>query len=335
MNILLFLDPFSTDLSMANHRSIIYRSLFLELNCLDIDVKIYTSKVYAKNFFDLPGDSLILTNLEVWENVDKYFAYAQNNLVPNHFANKIKLDFEKINFKPDLIITNSPSSILRKIWGDIKIFHYELGFFNRYPFPIYHQLDPLGFYHKSMLSQFPCHNFEIENLHINSLHRLKEDFINKFQISEVDIGSIDAVYVPLPSFKTWSVATEIFSSNRIDYLNYVVKKFPKKLIIVNEKPQYPLNDFELDVISKINNVKLIGNSDSNGEGSHLAMLCRSVYTFSPSLSLQCIFWGNHLDCPDCSSMKIWSLTSNNFNKLASYVYHFNFSDFSDCRKIIF
>ena len=85
----------------------------------------------------------------------------------------------------------------------------------------------------------------------------------------------------------------------------------------------------------IKNVKLVENSDFNGVGSHLAMLCRSTFTFSPSLSLQCIFWGNQLLCPEGSSMKTWELTDNKFGKLAGYVSRFNFSEFSDSRKIIF
>jgi hypothetical protein len=238
-------------------------------------------------------------------------------------------EYDSINYEPDVIVTNTPSSVIRKRWPKCNILHYELGFFNRPPLPIFHQFDPLGYYSKSLLSKFPALDIPASSIAVDYMENLKIEIMSIMSLSTADLGSINAIYFPMPSDSTWVFNQETRYKDRMQFLSELSANFPAEKIFTNEKPQSPLTISERMEIKKLPNVTIFENSDMNGIGSMLCALCSKTYTISPSISLQTIFWGNNLFVHADSSQHLWSLADNKFDLLASYVEKFTVRNFSE------
>ena len=333
MNFLLCLDPFTLTEDLRLHRVPVFQKIALALNQSGHKVTVYGEKKligdFSHSFFQtkfLPA-SPQFDLLKIQADLNNALLYV--NQAPNEIETIVRNDFLTADEEPDVIISTSSTSIFRKIWPNKLFLHYELGVFNRHPFPIFHQFDPGGFHHKSILSKYPSFNLPINHQAIFQLDKRKNDWLEKLGISIEKVGHWDVVYVPLPSYKNWTVKSEISYKNRLDYLIYFSKANPNINIVCNEKPQHPLTHEERLEIKRLENVELIGNKDQNGIGSLLSIYCKTTYTFSPSLALQTLFWGNRLITHTDSSMFAWSKHPNGREQFAGYFATFNLFDFSE------
>ncbi len=330
MKFLLHLDPLEVNQEMELHRSIVYQNIFDSLVSLGFEVKIYGRQVIKKTITSCSSDNFILSTLPVYDyGYGVYNAEAQSNFVRNDVLTSALNEYNSINFEPDVIITNTPSAVIRKRWPKCSILHYELSLFNRPPLPIFHQFDPFGYYSKSLLSKFPAFKFSPNSNAVDYLESLKFELFNIMSLGSSDLGSINAIYFPMPSDSTWAIKQEVGYKNRIQFLSELSSKFASEKIITNEKPQSPLSNLERIEIDKLPNVQIVENADMNGVGSMLCAFCKATYTVSPSISLQTIFWGNKLLVHADSSQYLWSLADNKFALLASYVDKFAVRKFSD------
>ena len=326
MKILLHIDPYNCESDMVLNRCKVYSQLYKEFSGNDFEVFLYASSKIDFSKFDIPSNHIISAD---WMNFDvcSYDGLAYSNNLPKLMVENAIEKYREINFTPDLIITNTSSSLIRKVWMSSLILHYELGFFNREPFPVFHQFDPLGYYGNSILSKYPVIGGEASRLEIDYLSMMKNKILSSIQLKNTDVGCVDAVYVPLPS-TSWAVNVEINYPSRVDYLVDYAKRHPNKLILTNEKPQSRLLDFEKDALLDVKNIELIENQNHLGDGSQLAMYCKHTHTFSPSLGLQTLFWGNRLTAPVQSSLSGWANLPNSSTKFSAYINRFHLSELS-------
>lgn len=333
MKYFLYLDPLVLSDGFIAHRIPVFQKLAITLLGMGHQVYIYTD-INFKNHFDFNGDRVKFFPVSKEINIlginfDLNNALLYTNQSSNEVEELILNDIREIDINPEVIITISASTILRKIWPKTLILHYELGVFNRPPFPVYHQFDPGGYYHKSILSKFPSMHLEIDENAIYKMNKLRDLWLQQLNYKKSNVGWLDVIYVPLPSFKNWTVKSEISYKDRFDYLKSFLSVYRNVNIICNEKPQDPLSELERRKISSLNRVALIENKDIYGSGHNLVIQAAKTYCFSPSLSLQTLFWGNvlitHLD----SSMYAWSRHPYAREQLASYFNIFNILEFSD------
>jgi len=333
MNFLLCLDPFTLSEDLRLHRIPVFQKIAAALNQSGHKVTIYGEKILTDDFSPTVFQTKFLPAspqfdlLKIQADLNSALLYLNQGSI--EVEDLIRNDIMAADEEPDVIISTSSTSILRKIWPTKLFLHYELGVFNRHPFPTYHQFDPGGFHHKSILSKYPSFNLPIKHQAVLHLNKLKEDWLEKLGISIEQVGQWDVTYVPLPSYKNWTVKSEISYKNRLDYLIYFSKANPNINIVSNEKPQHPLTIEERQEINRLENVQLIENKDQNGIGSLLTIYCKTTYTFSPSLALQTLFWGNSLITHPDSSMFAWSNNPNAREQLAGYFATFNLLDFSE------
>ena len=147
-------------------------------------------------------------------------------------------------------------------------------------------------------------------------------------ISANATGKVPAVYIPLPS-DTWASRVEHDYLDRVSYLGAMALMLSDKQILTNEKPQYPLSESEQLDLRRFTNIKFVKNEDLMGIGSALAAGCEATLTYSPSLSLQSIFWGNKYISPNGCSMASWSGIDDPYDVLASYVSNFQVFDLTE------
>jgi hypothetical protein len=333
MNFLLYLDPYTLSEDLRLHRVPVFQKIAAALSLAGHVVTVYGEKKLADDFSPPLFQAKFLPASSEFD-IFKIHADLNNALLYVNQASKeveeiVRNDIMTVGEEPDVIISTSPTSILRKIWPSKLFLHYEVGVFNRHPFPTYHQFDPGGFHHKSILSKYPSFNLPINHQAILNLNKLKEDWLDKLGISIEQVGHWDVIYVPLPSYKNWTVKSEISYKNRLDYLISFATANKNKNIVCNEKPQHPLTQEERLEINRLKNVQLIENKDQNGIGSLLTIYCKTTFTFSPSLALQTLFWGNSLITHPDSSMFTWSKHSNAREQFAGYFATFNLMDFSE------
>lgn len=336
MKILFHIDPFDDSLVMVRDRLQKFLSFAQILNANGADCSLIIDQKH-KNF--IPSNCLIkiieFQTIEVqWEWIGQYHLYALVDGIPSSVIEAAKKSYKNIDKNYDLIITNTPSLILRKIFGDVKILHYELGFINRPPFPIFHQLDPLGYSFRSLLSKYPLiynPKKEIQDANLSDLRGAMLEKINWDNSKKI----IDGIYYPLLSDGGWTAKIETNGLTRLQGLLTVSQKFSQRKIYVNEKPQSPLSTFEINEIKKLSNVILIENKDIFGFGSVLTKSINTTITSSPSMSLQSIFWGNTFIPTPMSTMYAWdNRLESKENVLASYINNYNFIDSKSLIKVI-
>ena len=330
---MLHLDPCDSRPSMALHRINVYCEIHKALSSAGFSICFFVNEKYANLICELvPEAFVVTTGHEASTNINEYYSLAmQNSLRPENFEGLLA-EYKKLNNNFDVIVTNTPSCLLRKVFEDTLILHYELGIFNRPPFTKYHQFDPFGYSWKSLLSKFPIVSprvFEVlkkRRFSSSAPGVSRSLLLGQSGLMADNIGSINAIYFPIPSGSTWSSTAEVAYVNRMKYLEAVARRYIEHKIITNEKPQYPLSEKEWLEIAKLKNVQVVSNTDQMGKGSVLSMLCAKTYTFSPSLALQTLYWGNTLLAPDGSSMVTWANMCPDRETLELYLDTFHISD---------
>ena len=330
MNVLLHLDPLCRSQDMTRNRLDVYAKITHALTKQGARVQIYldTSNLeLARKSFNTSNDqNLLIHDTWSWNDQYSYESLAYANNLPEELIEFSRRTYDKINSQQDLIITNTPSSLLRKKWQHELICHYELGIFNRNPFKKFYQFDPIGYYHNSVLAKYPTFGAPATSKQINDIETQRGKFLELINLKIKDIGSINATYIPIPS-DNWTVKTEINSNSKIDYILDYAKNHSNELILTNEKPGFSISDFEKEQLIEQGNIQFVPNEDNQGIGSKLSIICKKTHTFSPSLGLQTIFWGNELSAPIQSSMIGWACLDKPIEKLASYLDEFHLDDF--------
>lgn len=333
MNFLLCLDPSSLTEGQRLHRIPVFRKIAASLIKAGHNVSVYGHDKIKSEFLssDLDVQYFIASPKfdDLKQQADLNNALLYVNQAPIEIEALMINDFQKNGVGPDIVISTGPTSIYRKIWPNKLFLHYELGIFNRHPFPTYHQFDPGGYHHKSVLSKYPTFNLPINQKAVVQLNAKADEWLVNLGIGKDKVGHWDVVYFPLPSYENWTVKSEISYKNRLDYLRAFAFANPSRKIVCNEKPQHPLTLHERNEIGEIKNVQLLENKDSNGIGTLLAIYCKTTYTFSPSLALQTLFWGNELITHPDTSMNTWAMCPNAREHLAGYFSTFNIQDFSE------
>lgn len=333
MNILIHLDPFDNDSDMVSNRIEIYSKMVKSFVDIGINTRLYTNRIHFNKAKENIDESLLIHH--EWNSTATYeyksLAYANN--LPEKLINEAGALYSSITFKPDLIITNTPSTLIRRTWENELILHYELGFFNRAPFPLTFQFDPIGYYHSSLLAKYPTIGENGTSRQIECLEIKKRQILDSINMKESEVGSVDAVYIPLHS-DSWSAKTESNYSSKVHNLIFYAKNNKNETILTNEKPRSPLLECEREELAKFKNIHLIENDDHLGIGSKLALICKQTHTFSPSLGLQTLFWGNKLTSPVQSSMIGWASLKQPIRKLSSYIEKFHISDFAQIPDLI-
>lgn len=333
MKFLLCLDPPSLTEGQRLHRVPVFQKITAALLHAGHEVTIYGSDKIKEDFFSSSHRVKYVIASPKFDDL-KQQADLNNALL---YVNQASIEIEALTIndlhtngvEPDIVISTAPTSVYRKIWPNKLFLHYELGIFNRQPFPIYHQFDPGGYHHKSVLSKYPTFNLPISQKAVVKLSAKADEWLVNLGIEKGKVGHWDVIYVPIPSYENWTVKSEISYKNRIDYLRAFALANPSKKIVCNEKPQHPLTLHERNEIGEIENVQLLENKDSNGIGNFLAIYCKTTYTFSPSLALQTLFWGNELMSHPDSSMNTWAMSPNARDHLAGYFSVFNIQNFSE------
>jgi len=326
---LFHLDPLVNNRVMAAHRLGVYHDLANHFSSNGLNCAIYGRTEFLKHL-EQKGPRryrLIECGLEPFNFVrdGDYQASAYTNSLSDELTEKLRAEYLRLSIDPEFIVTNTPSAGLRLAWPEHLILHYELGVFNRPPFPVYHQTDPWGFYHKSALSAFPLLNVDVNERWIKSVTKLREQLLQRLGVSAADVGSKNCIYFPLQSADSWPVRLENPTYDRISSVRKLREAYPDKTIVVNEKPQSPLTTSERAIIAAIDGVEVIDNADDFGDGSKHVLISKATATSSPSLSLQTIFWGNRLCVPHGCSMQTWG-SNPSFENLAAYMALFNFND---------
>jgi hypothetical protein len=315
---------------MIRNRLDVYSKIAHALTKEGAQVQIYldTSNLeLAEKNFNAPNDQTsFIHDAWSWKGEYSYESLAYANNLPEDLIEFSCHTYEKVKSKQDLIITNTPSSLLRKKWKHELICHYELGIFNRNPFKKFHQFDPIGYYHNSILAKYPTVGVSATSKQINDIENQRGNFLELLNLKTIDIGSIDATYIPIPS-DNWTVKTEINFNSKIDYILNYAETHSNELILTNEKPGFSISDLEKETLTKKGNIQFVPNEDNQGVGSKLSIICKKTHTFSPSLGLQTIFWGNELNAPIQSSMIGWACLNEPIEKLASYLDEFHLDDF--------
>jgi hypothetical protein len=330
---MLHLDPCDPRPEMFAHRVGVYTQLFVALSRAGYSVSIFLPRRYASRVQDLLPQALIVaSSYETSININEYYSLAmQNSLNINKFDGLLT-EYKELGVRFDVIITNTPSSLLRTVYEDTLILHYELGIFNRRPFQEYHQFDPFGYSWKSLLCKFPIvfpgisEIFKSRKFGGFSTGDSREQLLQQSGLLGKQIGSIDAIYFPIPSGTTWSSLAEVSCATRTKYLKMVAMRYANYKVLTNEKPQYPLSEEEWSEVRELKNVQIVKNKDQMGDGSLLAMLCAKTYTFSPSMGLQTLFWGNKLLTHEDSSMLAWSSKLVDREMLMMYLDNFHLRD---------
>jgi hypothetical protein len=333
MNILIHLDPLDNDIDMVSNRLDIYSKMAKIFIGIDINTRLYINSIHFNKAKEYIEESLLIQHEWSPTTTHGYKSLAYANNLPEKLINEAQTLYSSIAFKPDLIITNTPSTLIRRIWKSELILHYELGFFNRHPFPQTFQFDPIGYYHSSLLAKYPSIGEDGTSSQIDSLEIKKNKILNSINMKQSEVGSVDAVYIPLHS-DSWATKTESTYINKVQHLIHYANKNKNKTILTNEKPQSPLLECERDELAKFKNIHLIENDDHFGIGSKLALICKQTHTFSPSLSLQTLFWGNKLTSPVQSSMIGWASLEQPIRKLSSYIEKFHISEFTQIPNLI-
>jgi hypothetical protein len=330
--ILLHIDPCDRRWEMLATRSRVFLNLATILTESGLEVQCFGPSGVMLPFANIVGKEKITESNYVYQGTDSYHSLAWSNSLQEQDFASLVCEYRKIEEDFDIVVTNTPSALVRSIWPSSLILHFELGFFNRSPFPVCYQFDPFGFYHKSLLAKYP----EIYSKNKWLQHDFLSDHMSRFRyrvetqsgIKRDKVGNIPSVYIPIPS-DTWASKIEHDFSDRLAYISAMARMLPDRKILTNEKPQYPLTDRERNEIAKIKNIKVISNSDNMGVGSALTASCEATLTYSPSLSLQSIFWGNKFIPPNGCSMSAWGGLENAQDVLSSYIFNFQVFDLNE------
>lgn len=192
MNILLCLDPSTLTEELLLNRVPTFKKIAQELIKKGHLVTVYGSNEVHSEYIK---DSIKVKHISSSNEFDLIKIKADLNsslLYTNQATNEINRlildDVSKINETPDLLIATAPTSVFRKIWPTALFLHYELGIFNREPFPIHHQFDPGGYHGKSILSKYLSLNIPIDHDAVNKINNLSDQWLGKIGLNSNEVG---------------------------------------------------------------------------------------------------------------------------------------------------
>lgn len=293
---------------------------------------------YAPNIRKAGGFNTVYGLPEIihpWAWHGEYHLLSHSNALPAALIKSMDSLYARYTLDAEIWITNTPSSLLRRIYPQALILHYEFGMFSRSPFPEIHQLDPWGYSHKSLLAKYPSLHLPTTPAHLENIDRLKNKVIRQSQLDKELVGKTPAVHIPLQSESNWPTRLES-QLTRKAMIEQFIRLNPDQALIVTEKSGHGLADADRESILSGGQVRMIQDGAGLSSGSFQTAYCQTTYSASPSLTLQTIFWGNRLITPANSSMSLWSAydLSQAQNILASYIGNFSVCEPQDLSRVI-
>jgi hypothetical protein len=269
-----------------------------------------------------------------WDWYGQYHLLAHNQALPQSLLDV--MDGIYAGLPPDkaIWVTNTPSSLLKRHRPQSLVLHYEFGLFSRAPFPEYHQLDPWGYSHKSLLSRYPILGLPTSEAHIKQLKGMVEDVNRRAGIEAHRCGSVSAIHLPLQSQANWPMRLESQLS-RGHMIEQVLRLHSQVPLIVTQKSGHRLSDEERTLLNSYPQAHVLDDQGIS-LGSFQTAYCKATYTTSPSLTLQTIFWKNQVLTSHNSSMANWKFADREqaFQVLASYVGNFTVVNEHDLERVI-
>lgn len=301
--------------------------------CSFIGLEKYKSRALESGSFDsvigLP------TIIYPWDWYGQYHLLAQNHALPDTLTAAIDDAYASIAIDGEIIITNTPSTLLRRKFPQALILHYEYGMFSRTPFPRMHQLDPWGYSHKSLLSKYPALGLKPSQAHRDRLLEIRQQAITSAGLDPQMIGQENSIHMPLQSEKNWPIRLET-QLQRKDMIDQLMRIHPNKDIVITEKSGHGLAPEVRAALLTKRRIRLMQEDAGLSTGSFQTAYCHATYTTSPSLSLQTIAWGNQLIAPPNSSMALWQMNDRTLahETLASYIGNFSIYEPADLTRVI-
>lgn len=337
MNILFHLDPHDNNEEMLGHRIEQFAGMVKALrqdghHCCLYAASDVAALVDGTSLFDAVIHSKL--NPRHWPYKGVYHSLAYANHLDPAMEVEAKREYAGFQAKFHGVVTNTPSALLKKACPSLPILHYELGLFSRQPFPLMHQFDPWGYSHRSLLAAFPSLGQTATPMENELVGQLRENAMNMVSLRNKDIGADDVVYMPLQSEGNWTVRLES-SLSRIDQIRQARDRFQGRTLRISEKLRHPLTEEERSAIANMPSVELLATKNLLSEGSFQVARCRTVFTSSPSLALQTIFWGNELIVPEGASMQLWAGNGERRrHELAAYLCRYNGWSMEHAAKLI-
>lgn len=305
MKILFLIDPCDLWPEMLGHRYVSFARMVKSLEgrhnvSFCIPDLIARSDLFSPN---LPCQYKIIPSVQIeWEWYGQYHLSA----LSDNFGHAsmvamqpfIEQMHEMAKSEYDVVITNCPWPGLRQIFFDSVVFNYELGIFNRHPFPIYHQLDPIGMYRKGLI-------FNLPNLDLNLSSRPAYEQLSQelMRAGLVKTGDTNGIFFPLQSEKNWPIRQEFIGLNIPGILVELTRSFPDEVVYITQKSNYPLSENTRAAISKIKNVvEIIDIRDS----AAIVPIFKKVFSLNSSLGFQALFWGKKLISFPNTSLYPWT-----------------------------
>ncbi|MFY7856372.1 MAG: hypothetical protein ACOVQT_09560 [Rubrivivax sp.] len=270
-----------------------------------------------------------------WQWYGQYHLLAHNNALPEDLTATMDEVYRQLAPDADMLVTNTPSTLLRRRYPQALVMHYEYGIFSRRPFPCLHQLDPWGYSHKSLLSRYPALGLPCTDAHRQRLQALRDQVLHQADIDPAQVGTRDSIHVPLQSERNWPIRLDAQLCRR-DIVQQVLRLHPSSALVVTEKAGHGLSEADRAAITASGRVTLLSETQGLATGSFHTAYCRATCTTSPSLALQTVLWRNQLMAPANASMFLWMMADRDraADHLASYLGNFSVLQIHDLERVI-
>ena len=270
-----------------------------------------------------------------WSWYGQYHLLAHNNALAEELTATMDDLYRRMAPDADILLTNTPSTLLRRRYPQSLVLHYEYGIFSRRPFPCLHQLDPWGYSHKSLLSRYPALGLPCTEAHRHRLQALRTLVHHQADIDPAQIGRRDSIHVPLQSERNWPIRLDA-QLRRRDIVEQVLRLNPTSEVVVTEKAGHGLDEVDRAAITSNGRVTLVSGDQGLASGSFYTAYCRATCTTSPSLALQTVLWRNTLMAPANASMFLWMMADRDraLDQLASYLGNFSVLEVQDLQRVI-
>lgn len=312
MKILFLIDPADLWLDMLVNRFDVFSKMVSSLgNLADISLALPQKLSSFDNFSaNLPCKYFLLPDIKIEEQTyGDYHLSAINGTLSRTDLNAFRslhVLFEQLAvYRYDIVITNSPLFELRGIFKNSIVFNYELGIFNRSPFPKYHQLDPIGFYKRGLIYNAPFLYCLPHSDH--NVQHLQSEILKKNLTAQ---NKIQGIFYPIQSENNWPIRQEGLKFSISDYVKLISYKFSATKVYYLQKSGYPINEATKTNLSGYANVEEI---DFKIDAAALVPCFDSIFSINSSLGFQAVFWDKQLIAPRFSSLYPWSHVHNHKN----------------------
>lgn len=312
----------------------------------------HSNKVNEKiEYIYIIGDGVELALKEVKFNLKNYVTIGQKellNIFPNGYYKTInnwynktysqydldnmsKLIKEKTNnYKPDIIITFSPSPFLEKLYKDSLILYMEYGIFSRPPFPKSWYLDFCGNIKNSYLVKYKKQLLSLKDTKasINFLHNIRNTYItlfkekNPFKHVNLDPDGKFSKKILLPlQFSNYYVFDNHLNKSQFEYVCHIFNHIDKDIgVVVTEHPHFPQITNDIDIYLKNKYPNYIYSpifSDYENSSQYLLSQVDGVITVSSTIGLQCLLWKKPVFVIGNSHISVFS-EENDIRKIGGY-----------------